>query len=160
MQSTIDNHNSSAVPETTMVSVLSHDSKNGAGMLVAIALLSILILIVCTTVAICYCRKNDCFGQKAGTTSTNELMLNGGSEGHNSTNQAESRCLHQSLPTTPPPSVPPNLLDNDLIHHADFDSSHEARYFALIKIPEQPHMIRLPNNPEQQSSIDLSQAPS
>ena len=56
-----------------MVSVLQHDSKIGTGMLVAIILLSILALLGCSTVAICYFRKMACFHQEIGIQSTDEL---------------------------------------------------------------------------------------
>ena len=81
MQSTqlpIDNQNISTEPVTTMVSVLPHDSKIGTGILVAIILLSILTLLGCSTVAICYFKKKACFHQETVIKTTDELSRKDG----------------------------------------------------------------------------------
>ena len=84
MQST-QNENISTDPETAMVSALPHDERMSTGILVAIILLSILILLVCSTLAICYIRRKDCFHQKTRIQTINELSRKSGRDGCNDT---------------------------------------------------------------------------
>ena len=145
-----------------MVSVLPHDLKISTGILVAIILLSILILLGCSTLAICYFRKRTCFHQNAGITSTVQLSLKNRRKACDDIysyivdveENALSDHLHPRTSETLPPSVPLNCTENEIIRPAKHDAQNE-RYYFDGEVPEQPYINVVADNASKHSPIDL-----